>query len=145
MKSGFYILIAMAMLASCGGKPSMVDTKKSKKPVISAFESTNEQQESQVATAVLDSPKFIPQEEKPEVSQTTVDKNSPKEVIKGYTDELQKIQEDTTTKGEKEKRKYQPRLENFLILKGFLRRVWDRTGISLHLKNNKSLFHCLQD
>jgi len=119
MKSAVYILIAALFLNSCGGKSTSTDgKKKGGKPVISAFETTEEQKTSKAAAAVLDSPKFTPTPVAPEEPIAVEDKNSPKEVIKSYTAELQTIQEDTTTKGSKREQQISQKVRKFFDFEG---------------------------
>ncbi len=121
MKKVIYIFLAIVGLASCAGKTASTDGKKSDKPVISAFDSTTEQKNSKAANDVLDSPRFVPSappaEEAP-VATAPIDKNSPKEVIKSYTAELQVLQEDTSAKGSKREKQISDKVRRFFDFEG---------------------------
>jgi|JI10StandDraft_1071094.scaffolds.fasta_scaffold44271_2 phospholipid transport system substrate-binding protein len=122
MKKVIYIFLALVGLASCAGKTSSTDGKKNGKPVISAFDATTEQKNSKAASDVLDSPRFVPStppaEVAPPVATAPVDKNSPKEVIKSYTAELQVLQEDTSTKGSKREKQISDKVRKFFDFEG---------------------------
>lgn len=126
MKKVIYIFLALVGLASCAGKTSSTDGKKNGKPVISAFDSTTEQKNSKAASDVLDSPRFVPSAPPAEAvapeAAAPVDKNSPKEVIKSYTAELQVLQEDTNTQGSKREKQISDKVRRFFDFEGLSRK-----------------------
>jgi phospholipid transport system substrate-binding protein len=123
MRNIFALLLITALLASCAGKSSTTDGKKNK-PVISVFDNNNatpEQKNSKAAADVLDSPRFIPSQQPTTNAAGEVDKNSPKEVIISYTAELQKIQDDTSAKGENRDKQISEKVRKFFDFGGLAR------------------------
>jgi phospholipid transport system substrate-binding protein len=123
MKNIVCIFVATTLLIFCAGKSTNADGKKNSKPVISAFEeapATEVKQESKAAADVLDSPRFVPSttESSPEA---VVDKNSPKEVIKNYTAELQTLQDDPVSKSNKREKVISEKVRKFFDFEGLSR------------------------
>lgn len=95
MKKLFISAIAISLIG-CGGK-TVSDTKKQeaeKAPVISVLDAPSDPKAGKAAGEVLDSPKFTPTAQP---TQASIDKNSPKQVIQSYTDELQSLYKETRT------------------------------------------------
>lgn len=119
------LLLALISLAFCGGKTPIEDTKKSSKKdkaVISAFDAESKQvTETKPATPVVEVAKPVESVVAASVVEKTVDKNSPKEVIKDYTGQLQTLKDDTSVQGKQRDRQLSGKVRSFFDFEGLSR------------------------
>ena len=117
------LLLSVVSLAFCGGKAPVQDGKragKKDKTVISAFENTDTKSTQPAAPTVEASKTETPTA--PVTPSTIVaDKNSPKEVIKNYTGQLQSIKDDTKLQGKNRDRQISDKVRNFFDFEGLSR------------------------
>ncbi len=124
------IVLAVAfsfLLASCAGKSGTTDAKKSDKPVISVLDgasSTPAKTEVKTpagATEVLESPKFTPTPKANQEAAKPAEPDSPKEIIKSYTAELQSVSDDPKNTGKKRERQISEKVRKFFDFPGLAR------------------------
>lgn len=127
------LILAVAGFTFCGGKAPVQDGKAAKKDkaVISAFETESKETKSSAATPVVDASKAPVAPTQPVVAEVAVDKNSPKEVIKSYTGELQLLKDDTKIQGKKRDQEISSKVRNFFDFEGLSRQSLGTNWIQL--------------
>lgn len=135
MKQSIWILIAAIFLVSCGEKkPADARKKEDKQPVISAFDSPA--QPSETAKPAVET---VKKEDTPTITtpSASIEKDSPKEVIKNYTAELQSIKDDTSTKGKQRDQQIANKVRKFFDFEGLSRMSLGANWSSLSPKKQK--------
>ncbi|MEZ4845681.1 MAG: ABC transporter substrate-binding protein [Bdellovibrionota bacterium] len=115
------LLLSVVTFAFCGGKASVQDGKKANKKdkaVISAFETDVK---SPQTTTPAPEASNVEAPSAPVIPAAPVDKNSPKEVIKNYTGQLQTLKDDTKLQGKNRDRQISDKVRNFFDFEGLSR------------------------
>lgn len=117
MKNTVLALTLTLLLSSCAGKAPTSEAKKSDRPVISVLDSgtttpTQTPTASKATIEVSESPKSVPTPKAAEPESPTV-ANSPKEIIKSYTAELQSLQDDLKATGKRKDKQISEKVRKF--------------------------------
>lgn len=127
------LLLVTCSLTFCGGKAPVQNGKaaKKEKAVISAFETETKETKNSDQSPVVDTSKAPMASTQPVVAAVAVNKNSPKEVIKSYTGELQLLKDDTKIQGKKRDQQISGKVRNFFDFEGLSRQSLGSNWIQL--------------